>query len=295
MTGTGNHKPSVALALGGGGARGLAHIGILEVLDEMGLRPKAIAGTSIGAIFGAAYASGMSGAEIRAHTVEILTRRFSLIRDLIASPALSAETAKNLFLVRGSLIEPEALLDLVFPGQVAASFEDLKIPLQVVASDYYALDAKTLSSGALRPAVAASMALPVIFKPVRIGDRLFMDGGFTNPLPFDLLDGAADILIAVDVSGVVREDPTDEIPAAFDMLFSLSFFFQRALISEKMKTLQPDVFVEAGTGTFNVLDFMKVSDILEAAEPAKQRFKTQLQRVLAAAPAIEADADQDGA
>lgn len=74
--------PTIALALGGGGARGLAHILMLEAFDELGIRPKIIAGTSIGAVFGAAYASGMTAREIRAHTEEVLGQRFDIIREL---------------------------------------------------------------------------------------------------------------------------------------------------------------------------------------------------------------------
>ena len=151
-------KPTVALALGGGGARGLAHIGILEALDELGVVPKVIAGTSIGAIFGSAYASGMSGAEIRGHTIDVLTRRFDLVRDVFSARALSARSALNLFSGRGSLLEAEALLDIVLPKNGAETFEDLNIPLHVVTSDYYALESKVLTGGALKPAGAASMA-----------------------------------------------------------------------------------------------------------------------------------------
>lgn len=274
--------PTVALVLGGGGARGLAHIGILEALDELGITPKVMAGTSIGAIFGAAYASGLTGREIRTHAIDTLTRRYDLVRDVFTARAFSARTAINLFAGRGSLLEPEALLDLVLPKHVAPTFEDLQIPLHIVASDYYALEPKVLTSGALKPAVAASMALPVIFKPVTIGGRMMMDGGFTNPLPFDLLDGQADILIAVDVSGTVQNDGEHHPPTMMETLFSLSFFFERSLIREKLKARQPDIYVEAGTGTFNVLDFLKVNEILDAAEPAKQAFKTRLQNALTA-------------
>lgn len=278
-------QPSVALVLGGGGARGLAHICILEVLDELGVTPKVIAGTSIGAIFGAAYASGLSGAEIRAHTVDVLTRRFDLLRDVFSARALTGRAALKIFAGQGALLEPGALLDVLLPDKIPRTFEDLEIPLKVVASDYYALEPKVLERGQLQPAVAASMALPVIFKPVTLDGRMLMDGGFVNPLPFDLLMGQADLLIAVDVSGVTEKQGRDTPPSMLESLFSLSFFFERSLIREKLKSKQPDIYVEAGTGTFNVLDFLKVRDILEKAEPAKVRFKAQLERALRATPA----------
>jgi len=275
-------QPTVALVLGGGGARGLAHIGILEALDELGVTPKVIAGSSIGAIFGSAYASGLSGADLRQHTIDVLTRRFDLVRDVFSARAMSARSALKLFAGRGSLLSPEALLDIVLPDQMPNTFEDLKIPLHIVTSDYYALEPKIFTTGPLKPAVAASMALPVIFNPVTIDGRTLMDGGFVNPLPFDVLDGMADILIAVDVSGITKKPDNGNPPTMMESLFSLSFFFERSLIREKMKARQPDIYVEAGTGTFNVLDFLKVTEILEKAEPAKERFKSQLARVLEA-------------
>lgn len=282
-SGAPGHWPSVALVLGGGGARGLAHIGILEAFDELGVVPKVIAGTSIGAVFGAAYASGLKGADIRRHAVETLTRRYDLLRGVVSKRAMTARSALGLFAGRGWFLDPLAFLDLVVPDDVAQSFGDLEIPLQIVASDYYAMEAKVLTQGELRPAIAASIALPVIFQPVTIDGRLLMDGGFVNPLPFDLVADKADIVVAVDVSGAVRGKEDNGPPSMMETLFSLSFFFERSLVREKLKASQPDIYVQAGTGTYNVLDFFRVKDILQAAEPAKAQFKTQLQRVLSAA------------
>lgn len=285
--------PSIALVLGGGGARGLAHIGILEVLDDLGVTPKVIAGTSIGAIFGAVYASGLSGQEIRAHTENVLTRRFDLLKDIVKTPTASAKTAFGLLAGRGSLLEPQALLDVALPDDLPQSFEQLKIPLRVVASDYYALEARVFDNGPLKPAVAASMALPVIFKPVTIDGRTFLDGGFVNPLPFDVVDGMADLVIAVDVSGTVQKEDDKVSPSALETLFSISFLFERSLVREKLKRHHPDIYVEAGTGAFNVLDFLKVREILEIMEPAKARFRIQLERVLQARTVKSSDKAAD--
>ena len=96
--------PSIGVALGGGGARGLAHIPMLEAFDELGIRPKVIAGTSIGAIYGAAYASGISGKELRAHTELVLSQRFGLVRDLFAARAQPFQRVMNLFAARSALL-----------------------------------------------------------------------------------------------------------------------------------------------------------------------------------------------
>ena len=98
--------PSIGLALGGGGARGLAHILMLEVFDELGLKPKVIAGTSIGAIFGATYASGLSASLIRAHTEEALSQRFDLVRQLLSSRSEPVLKIFNFLPIRSSLLNP---------------------------------------------------------------------------------------------------------------------------------------------------------------------------------------------
>jgi NTE family protein len=279
--------PSIGLVLGGGGARGLAHILMLEVFDELGIKPKIIAGSSIGAIFGAAYAAGLPARDIRAHAVDILTKRFELVRNLFAVRVSSAGPFWNVFLARNALLVPGSLLDLVLPRAVPETFEELAIPLLVVASDFYAIEPAVFSSGHLRPAVAASMALPVIFEPVLIGGRSFIDGGLTNPLPFDILTGAADILVAIDVTGTTVPSPARPRPTALEALFASSFLFERSIVREKLKANRPDIYIDAGTGHYQALDFLKVREILAAAEPAKALLKAKLERVLASEGLVE--------
>lgn len=273
--------PSIGLVLGGGGARGLAHILMLEAFDELGIKPKIIAGTSIGAIFGAAYAAGLSAREIRSLTEETLTKRIGLVRDLFAARVQGTGRFWEFVAARTAFLAPAALLDLVLPSRVPQSFEDLAIPLRVVASDFYALEAAVFSSGALRPAVAASIALPVIFEPVLIDGRSLIDGGLTNPLPFDLIAGEADILVAIDVSGTTVPSASRPRPTALEALFASPFLFERSIVREKLKAHQPDIYIDAGTGRYQALEFLKVRDILSAAEPAKAQLREQLERVLA--------------
>ncbi len=271
--------PSIALALGGGGARGLAHIAMLEAFDELGVRPKIMAGTSIGAIFGAAYASGVSGRELHAHTREVLSQRFGLIRDLFSARAQPFQRF-NPFFSRSAILDARAVLDIVAPKSLKSTFEELAIPLKVVASDFYEQDQVVFSTGPLRDAVAASMALPVIFQSVSANGRAMIDGGLTNPLPFDLLIDEADIVVAIDVSGAPVPDPRRASPTAFEALFQSAFLFERSIVREKLKAVQPDILISAGTSQYQVLDFLKFDEILDAAKPAKERLKAQLARVL---------------
>ncbi len=288
-----HRQPSIGLVLGGGGARGLAHILMLEVFDELGIKPSIIAGTSIGAIFGAAYASGLSALEIHEHTEEALTRRFDLVRGLIAARAQGPGRLWDLLAARAQLLDPEVLLDLVMPKRVARDFSELVIPLRIVASDYYALDAAVLSSGPLRPAIAASMALPVIFEPVEIGGRTLIDGGLTNPLPFDIIRGEADVIVAIDVSGVTVSSPKRTRPTAIESLFGSSFLFERSIVREKLKSSQPDIYIDAGTGRYQALEFLKVREIFAAAEPAKAQLRVKLERVLSTEVLAEIGPDED--
>ncbi len=152
--------PTIGLALGGGGARGLAHIAMLEAFDELGVRPKIIAGTSIGAIYGAAYASGISGRELREHTRYILSQRFGLIRDLFVRTAQPFQRLMSVFGARSAILDPAAVLDLILPKDVVGDFASCRIPLKIVASDFYDQEPKVFTEGSLRTAVAASMALP---------------------------------------------------------------------------------------------------------------------------------------
>jgi len=275
-------RPSIALALGGGGARGLAHIPILEAFDELGLRPKIIAGTSIGAIFAAAYASGLSGRQIRAHAYEVLKNRLDLVRDLYAARVRTTRRIWNVFAARSAFLAPDRLLDIILPPRIARDFAHLAIPLKIVASDFYAQEPVIFSSGPLRQAIAASIALPVIFEPVVAGGRVLIDGGLVNPLPFDILNGEADVTVAIDVSGAPVRRPGRETPKAWEALFASNFIFERTIIKEKLRTRHPDVYIDAGTSRFQILDFLKIDEILSAAAPAKERLKAQLARVLEA-------------
>lgn len=272
--------PSIGLVLGGGGARGLAHILMLEVFDELGIKPKVIAGTSIGAIFGAAYASGVCAADIRAHTQDVLSQRFALMRELFSARAQPVQRLLKLFSTPSALLNADTLLDFVMPKATKATFAELDIPLKIVASDFYQQEQVIFESGSLRSAVAASMALPVVFEPVIIDGRAMIDGGLTNPLPFDILAGEVDIVVAIDVSGRPVPHPKRDYPSALESLFASAFLFERSIVREKLKASQPDILISSGTGQFQVLDFLKYAEILEAAVPAKQQLKHQLMRVL---------------
>src|SRR5260370_986960 len=230
------------LALGGGGARGLAHISVLEAIDDLNLRPAAIAGTSIGALIGAAYAAGMTGKAIRRHVIALAHDRTEVFRRLVA--ARSGAFA-NLFAVgfgTATLIDAEKFCGQFMPETLPQDFDGLQIPLTVMASDLYRRRQVAFSSGSLRPALAASIALPSVMRPVIIDDKVLVDGGATNPLPFDQLRGHADIVVAVDISGEPNEDPRD-IPSPSESRVPTALVIGNAIATEKLKHRAPDLMV----------------------------------------------------
>lgn len=266
--------PSVAVALGGGGARGLAHIPMLEVLDELGVVPSAIAGTSMGAICGAAYASGLSGRDIHDLTLETLRDRRKLMGLLMEA---RAGRLVDLFNGFGNpvLIDAEALCELILPQALAERFEDCRIPLTVIATDYYARCEAAFTSGPLRPAVAASMAIPGLVRPVSIGDRILVDGGAVNPLPVDRLP-KADLVVAVDVTGGPVPRGEASLPGPWDAMFGTLQILQAAIVEEKLARHAPDVLVRPKVDLFRALDFLQASVIFRLAQPAKEQLKKKL-------------------
>jgi len=268
-----------ALALGGGGARGIAHIAVIEALDDMGVKPVAVAGTSIGSLIGAAYAAGMSGKEIRRHVIALAHDRGEMLRRLVSSRAGTFASLFSKGLGSATLVDAEKVCAKFLPDKVPEDFAALEIPLTVIASDLYRRAQVTFSSGPLRPALAASIALPTLAQPVVIDGRVLIDGGATNPLPFDTLRGRADVVVAVDISGEPTEGRND-IPNPWECLFTTVLVMGHAITNEKLKHVAPDLMIRPKVGSFRTLDFLQASAILRAAEPAKAEIKEHLAALL---------------
>ena len=268
-----------ALALGGGGARGLAHIAVLEALDDMGQKPAAIAGTSIGALIAAAYAAGMSGREIRRFVITLAHDRAEVFRRLIATRAGTFANLFNLGFGSATLVDAEKFCQQFLPDKVPDDFGALEIPLTIIATDLYRRQQAVFSTGPLKPALAASIALPTVMRPVVVAGRVLIDGGATNPLPFEELRGRADLVVAVDISGA----PTDErrdIPNPWECLLATVLVMGNAITAEKIKHGAPDLVVRPRVGAFRALDFLQASAILRAAEPVKVELKEKLAALL---------------
>lgn len=275
-------RPRLGLALGGGGARGLAHVAVLEAFDELGIRPDVIAGTSIGAIYGSAYAAGLSAKMIRVHTEEALSQRFDLVRQVLNARPDPVSWLLKFLPIRPALLDPVALLNALLPSGMPETIQGLKIPTRIVACDFYGQTQVVLADGNLKQAIAASMTLPVLFAPVKVSGRAMVDGGFVNPLPFDILTDAADLTVAIDVSGGVPPDQNDDPrpPSSLDVLSASSQILQRSIVREKLKSVQPDVLIECPVGAFSVIDFHRWREVLAAADPVREQVKRQVDRLL---------------
>jgi NTE family protein len=270
--------PTVAIALGGGGARGLAHIHVIEVLDEFGIRPVLISGASIGAIIGAAMASGMTGREIREHTLATIGRPGQIMNRLWSlRPSGFSQMVSGGF--KFGQFNLERMLKAFLPGRVPETFEELDIAMKIVVSDYYAQRECVCESGPLFPAIAASAALPAVFRPVVIDGRVMMDGGLCNPIPFDHLGGRADITIGVDVIGQPPAG-TAELPNSIDSLYGATQLTMRSIVTLKLEKGAPDIFLQPDVGRFRVLDFAKAAEVLKASEGIRDVLRRALDEKL---------------
>ena len=265
---------SFALALGGGGARALAHVAVLEALAELNEKPVAVAGSSMGALLGAAYAAGMSGKDIRRFILALVHDRAEVFRRLIAARAGTFASLLNVgFDV--ALLDAEKFCGQFLPSDIPDRFDGLAIPLVIMASDLHRREPVAFTSGALKPALAASIAVPTVMRPVVIEDRVLIDGGATNPVPFDQLRGRADVVVAVDLSG----GPTDsrrDIPGAWDCLLATLSLMGGAITAEKVRHGPPDLMLRPKVGAFRALEFLQASAILRAAQPIKAELKERL-------------------
>ena len=253
---------------------------MLEALEEMGLEPAIIAGTSIGAIIGAGAAAGLSARYMRAHVEEVLTERYALVRQLFSARPRPIDRLFNLFPMRSALLDAETLLELLLPTRLPATLEALPVPLKVVATDFYAQEAVVLAAGSLKRAVAASIALPVIFSPVVIDSRALIDGGLVDPLPFELVAEGTDLTIAVDVSGAAPQPKDTAGPRALEALLSASQIMERSIVRQKLRANRPDILVDTSSTGVGVLEFHRFREIMAAAAPAKDALKRQLERIL---------------
>ena len=271
-------SPRIGLALGGGGAKGLAHIQILETLDDSGIRPHRIAGTSIGAIIGSLYAAGLSGREIRAQVEQFFVDEKQAEEKLWALPkSVRWLDFIDPALAAGGLLSSNDFIEFMGETLPVSHFRDLDIPLKVVAADLLTGKAVVLESGQLLPALQASIAVPGVFPPVTLHGRELVDGGVANPLPYDLLLEECDIVIAVDVSGNRELEDGEELSFIGVLLHSFHTISNN-LVAEKLRCQKPQIYIRPDIRNVRVLEFYKARQIFEQSLPAMRQLQRDLKR-----------------
>ncbi len=189
--------PRIGLALGGGAARGFAHVGVIQVLEEAGIRPVLVAGTSAGSLVAAMYASGKTGAQLQR------------LSETMEEAAIADWT---LPLFNRGVFRGEALARYVNSQVGGRLIENLTLPLGIVATDLHSGNSVLFQRGDTGAAVRASSAVPAVFQPVKISGRDYVDGGLVSPVPVRYArEMGAELVIAVDISSEPEGNPANDI------------------------------------------------------------------------------------
>ena len=273
----------VGLVLSGGSAKGFAHIGVLQVLEEAGIRPGVIAGTSMGGIVGALYATGVSTDSIRSLAVGLpwaglLTDRADPSLALADSRALDGRTLVSVPFVDGSVRVPSAvvegrgiyrvLADLTWPWAGVRNFRSLPIPFVAVATDLETGEAVPLSGGVLADVLRATMALPGVIEPMNIGDRVLVDGGLARNLPAqDALELGADVLVCSDVSDPLAD--AESLGSMVDVLLQAIAFPMEA--SNRAERERCDILIRPDIGGMSSTDFESAAEWMARGRAAARQ------------------------
>lgn len=270
---------TIALTLGAGGARGLAHIHVISAFEELGVRPVAVSGASIGAIIGAAYCSGMTAKDIQDHLKSVLQAPLGLLRDVFRA---RPDSFKAFFKEGGPRIGQmnlERVLEGVLPDGFPTTFDALEIPLKISATDYYGQCPTVLDAGDLWFAMAASSAIPAVFLPVEREGRFYIDGNATDPCPITLVQSLADHVVAVDVSGGATGDPTKR-PSMFEVGYAAGQMMQQSIVKSEASKYSNTILLRPPVDSFFALDFHKAKEILAQTERLKEEAKLAIDAIL---------------
>src|SRR5690606_27375658 len=230
-------------------------------------KPHIIAGTSIRALIGSGWANGMTGEELREHSFSVLgTMR------IIAARLWGAQI-RNIgnFLAAGLNMQLDArrVVDAFLPEPFPFEFHELKTKFYVVATDFQSWHQAVFSEGQLRDAIAGSIAIPSLFRPVPFANHLLVDGGVVNPLPLDQAAADTDILVGIDVNG----DPSEQMHkinhSAVDIWFGSAQIMMHSLTAHMMAAYPPDVYIRPHLASFGAHEFWRVREIMEHVQRDK--------------------------
>lgn len=284
-------KPKVGLVLSGGGAKGLAHIGVLKVLEEAGVEISYIGGTSMGAIIGGLYASGYSATQI--DSIFKTTDYDALIQDYIP------RSTKNFYEKRNdelyALTLPFKKMKIGIPRALSKGlynfnmlnklthnvrhirdFNQLPIPFLCIATDIETGQQVLLNKGSLPQAMTASSALPSLYMPVELDGKLLVDGGVTNNYPIlEVKNLGADIIIGVDVQDDLKD--RDALTDATKILVQISNMQMIQKMDRKRKAT--DIYIKPDITAYSVISFSQGQQIIKTGEDAARKVIDQIQRI----------------
>ncbi|MGD0790835.1 MAG: patatin-like phospholipase family protein [Terriglobales bacterium] len=252
--------PAIGVALGGGFARGIAHIGILKVLEQEGIPVRMVAGTSVGALIGALYCSGLTIAELEevAHKVRFTT----FVRWTVSRYGFATNDRMVSFLRRTLKVQ---------------TFEELRIPLGVTATDFTTGKGTIFSSGSIIDPVRASCAYPGMFLPVEINGRWLVDGMLSHPVPTGpLREMGAERVLAVQLKGQWSKTT---VPRHFFDVIGQSFAIAQDLMSPVWRSAA-DVVIEPDVGGFDFDDFKRAGELIRVGELAMRRALPEVRKWL---------------
>lgn len=270
----------VSLALGAGGARGIAHVMVLEVLDELGIKVTNCAGSSIGSVVGTMYCAGHSGAQIRDHMLFVAGRKATLLSRLFSSNAINFAGLRRSKRHKWTLLNPVRLLREFLPENMPDLLEDLQIPVITVATSLDTGQPFVFTDGPLLAAVSASIAIPGLMKPYSHDGKLLIDGGVVDPVPVRYIDQDAAPLVSVDLS--MEPLHMRKIPSSS---FSIGIareavqIMGRQLIELRHQQRPPSLHLRPDNGHLRSLDFHKMKQMMEEFQPFKENARKELARL----------------
>jgi NTE family protein len=254
--------PTLGLALGGGAARGFAHIGVLQVLEEEGIKPTLVVGTSAGSVVAAFYASGKTASQLLWLADTMDESQFT--------------DWANPFTGRG-MLRGEALGKYVNSQLNGMKIEDMKMPLGIVATDLRTGDGILFRRGDVATAVRASSAVPSVFEPVRIGGKDYVDGGLVSPVPVRYAKQmGADIVLAIDISSRPEDAKTSDLLEVLLQTFSI----MGKSISQ-LELAQADLVVRPALPDVGSAEFSARKKSIEAGRAAMKQALPQLKALMA--------------
>ena len=266
----------VGLALSSGGSRGLAHLGVLKVLLEEKIPIDLVAGTSAGAWFGAFFAAGWS------------QERFDEFTEYIKTVTKFSNWDLNIFPRTGIAKGRKARDKIIARSLDNGTFEDLEIPMYMVAADIYTGDEVVFESGPLADAIRASLSVPVLANPWFYQSRYFVDGGIVNPLPASVLrNKGADIIIASSVIQPLHKSYSgrrDRMPSILQTISNMFSAMEAEVVKKQIPLI--DVLIHHDVSSKHNLDFERVNELVEMGEETTRQMLPQIKEVLETPPEV---------